>query len=106
MSHDDGVVFWEREHPARRAVRVTRVDDGLVVTSVCPQCQVETDWPISVVRPGPARSGDSSVDVVSGAEIPSGSYVVCACGYPHEKRPPEADETGCGAYWRVSDPEP
>lgn len=104
MPHNDALVFWEREYPAQHATRVLTNSDGLVVTSVCPQCRGDSDWPISLVRPGSSRSATSAQPVAVNALIPPDSFVVCACGFPHDKRPPTSDETGCGGYWPVLDP--
>lgn len=104
MAHNDAEVFWEKEHPAQHATRVVTQPDGLIVTSVCPQCGGDSDWPISLVRPGPSQSGASPQSITPAGSIPADSFVVCACGFPHAGRPPTADETGCGGYWPVLDP--
>lgn len=103
MTHQ-AVAFWEREYTAQHATKFTTDEDGLVVRSVCPQCQGDTDWPIAVVRPGASRSVAATADGEATPSLPDGSYVVCACGFPHDKRPADAGENGCGAYWPILDP--
>ncbi len=106
--HDEVVAFWEREYEAQSPTAVTDNGEGVIVASVCPQCAGDTKWLVARTRPGPSRSSGTTNQAPSGVEVatavlPADTYVVCACGYPHDKRPEHSNDTGCGAYWPVAE---
>jgi hypothetical protein len=96
MNHE-AVEFREQEYPAQRST-VARDGEDLLVGAVCPQCHAETEWPIRVARPGVAKRKAARK---AAPDIPENSYALCACGFTHEKRPADAGESGCGAYWPI-----
>jgi hypothetical protein len=91
--------FTEREYDYTAAVTVDgpTADGDLTVTTTCPACAGRTRTEFTTGMPqgtkGPALS--TATGKVT---------VICACGYPHNLRPGDSAEYGCGAYWKVALP--
>lgn len=71
--------------------------DELVVNGECPRCYGQTTWRFRMGQMGAVDS--KAVSDLAAESQPT--TIVCACGYPHEDRPDDAHESGCGAFWRV-----
>jgi hypothetical protein len=70
------------------------------VASTCPACAGETTRTVARGMPGGSKSFWRKLQPVA-APLPPNVLLVCACGYPHPKRPPDSTERGCGGFWRV-----
>jgi len=78
------------------------IDGTLVIRTVCPRCLGLTVQRFAEVVPGPGgykgRGGDGDA---GRPHAPRPRTIVCGCGMPHDGRPDEGMEHGCGAYWKV-----
>jgi hypothetical protein len=98
----EALKFQEREYQVRDDdFAVRRSPDGrwYTITGACPQCKGPTVFRVAHGVLGPAKGwfGRSRVP----APLEGAVLVYCQCGFPHEERPAEASETGCGAFWDV-----
>jgi len=70
------------------------------VGSICPACAGAMTRTVARGMPGGSKGFWRQPEPVA-PPMPARVLLVCACDYPHPKRPPDSTETGCGAFWRV-----
>jgi hypothetical protein len=70
------------------------------VPSTCPACAGEMTRTVERGMPGGIKSFRRQPEPAAPPMLAL-VVLVCACGYPHPKRPSDSTETGCGAVWRV-----
>ncbi len=76
---------------------------GVPYEGACPRCAASMRFTVARGLPGGADmvAGPLGRRSVETAARPATITVYCTCGFPHERRPADADENGCGAYWTV-----
>ncbi|MDG4825051.1 hypothetical protein O7635_24650 [Asanoa sp. WMMD1127] len=96
--HDEKTPFRELSVTFAGSVEVlSRTSDQIRVRMRCPACRGSTEDDIVY---GVAGTKGGTTTLPLSGEQP----FICACGYPHDGRPPEALDTGCGAYWSATVP--
>jgi hypothetical protein len=82
-------------------VSVIVTSDGtLVVRTVCPRCLGLTVQRFANAVPGSGGHKGGGGDA-GRPDAQRPRTIVCGCGMPHDGRPAEGMEHGCGAYWKV-----
>ena len=78
------------------------VDGTLVVRTVCPRCLGLTVQRFADVVPGSGGyKGAGNRGAAGQPDEPRARTIICGCGMPHNGRPDQSMEHGCGTYWKV-----
>jgi hypothetical protein len=93
MTHLPNIAYRVQEVTYGGTAHAQEVNDELKVTTICEVCRSEmrTSYP----KGYPAGTKGLSEAVAEPVTV------ICACGYPHDGRPAESSEVGCGAFWTV-----
>lgn len=110
MHPHEATPFHEHETTVRAddAFDVARSTDGrwYKVTGPCPTCRATTAFRVAHGVLGPSKLGRRRRGRERAPEPLTGAITVyCQCGYPHQDRPAESPDSGCGAFWDVPVPD-
>jgi hypothetical protein len=102
MTHQDiDYRDFEADYGGDPVAPVWRTDQqSFDVPSTCPACSGDMTRTVARGMPGGSKSFWRQPEPVA-PPLPTRVLLVCECGYPHPKRPPDSTERGCGAFWRV-----
>ena len=97
MSHDDTMKWAEVEFETPQPNFEQTVEgEAWVVRGKCPRCHGKTAWSFRRGQMGSMR--EEMMDKMASGDP---ATIICACGFPHDQRPDDAGESGCGAFWPV-----
>ena len=68
-------------------------DEKATLTGLCPECRGMTSMEYPAAIPGTRFRGP----VIPALSSPV--TILCECGHPHNDRPADAPDKGCGRYW-------
>jgi hypothetical protein len=101
MAHD-AALQWAEVECGPQVFEVKVEGQDLLVRGDCPRCRGQTTWRFRKGQMGAVES-ETDPSLSTGGR----ATIVCACGSFHADRPPDANESGCGAFWAVDlDPSP
>jgi hypothetical protein len=64
------------------------------VSGQCPECRGLTSTEFSAGIPDASKFRGPKIET-----LPSPVTLYCECGHPHDERPADAPDRGCGRYW-------
>jgi hypothetical protein len=113
-SHDTSLEYLEVDLGTPEGFQVTRGGSSVSVEGLCPRCSGRTHSTFRIASPDrkPRSRGlldrfrrgrrESDESGNGDAEDTEQATVFCECGAVHAKRPDDATDAGCGAYWIVT----